>query len=606
VTGWLTVVLIVAVFRLALLWFQSSTEKESADAMSAPDRWMIRLRDRIYARDWDAFEKLEAEAWDETDRLPRDLAFPLAVQLGCLRIEYGIWREVREHVLEGLATVRANARNMPFDARRRREAEALALATLALDPAAPDPQLVAIGEEALALADDVPWTQERRGMVHAAVRMSLVRRAMKDDAAADRAATLALELCGPRDLEDAYVAASTGALEASRHYLAAGDAEKAAGWFDRAERVVTGLDTEACRVRLAYLLLVRNVELPGDPVFDEPRRRQRNETALERLKGLESDEARLLGARAHANLAGHLGADGMHRVAVQHLEEALAMLSGLTSPGASRMRVEVRLTCGRAKLAAQDPGAGHDFQLALDEAAASEQPATREMAIAAATALHPLQAALGMHAGAAETLARAAEVAASFEGEAGRVARAQVELERARATHLAGRPVDARARLRALDGSLEGEEGPAFAPLRRAAAELLGYWAFAAGDSFEAADRFELALAMDWDATPASDAERAEIEWHLATVHAQLDRFREARQLYRQSFERGRASGLPDGRFAAAQSALQLAEHSDLSAERRAWLEAALALAKLVGTPGGEELAVRVGERLRELAGGAS
>jgi tetratricopeptide (TPR) repeat protein len=227
------------------------------------------------------------------------------------------------------------------------------------------------------------------------------------------------------------------------------------------------------------------------------------------------------------------------------------------------------------------------------------------MALTAAFALQPMLVALGMHAGAAEVLSRAGQVAESLPGDRGRLALAQVALERARATHQAGRAQDARSQLRALLDGLEDEHWEGADVMLRLVVDSLGHAAFSTGDFAEAARHFERALAMDWPDLPEHDAERAELEWHLATAMVQLGRAPEARAVYARAFERGRASGLSAGRYASAQSAFQLAEQGDLTAQQKEWFTASLSLARLCGTPAGDQLSQRAGERLAELAGGA-
>src|SRR5262249_58011609 len=89
---------------------------------------------------------------------------------------------------------------------------------------------------------------------------------------------------------------------------------------------------------------------------------------------------------------------------------------------------------------------------------------------------------------------------------------------------------------------------------------------------------------------PELDAMAAMAQVNLGHALLGLERGFEARRAYEAALERGRASGLPSGRAAAANAALNLAsilEDESSDARRREWLEIARALRRSSHTPPG-------------------
>jgi len=83
-----------------------------------------------------------------------------------------------------------------------------------------------------------------------------------------------------------------------------------------------------------------------------------------------------------------------------------------------------------------------------------------------------------------------------------------------------------------------------------------------------------------------------------------LERAFEARHAYQAALERGRASGLPSGRAAAANAALNLASMLEGEIDtraRREWLEIARALGRSSHTPLGNECAAQAERALANL-----
>jgi hypothetical protein len=108
--------------------------------------------------------------------------------------------------------------------------------------------------------------------------------------------------------------------------------------------------------------------------------------------------------------------------------------------------------------------------------------------------------------------------------------------------------------------------------------------------------------------TPELDAMAAMAHVNLGHALLGLERAFEARHAYLAALERGRASGLPSGRAAASNAALNLASlHEDESGggrERRDWLEVARALGRSSHTPLGNECAAQAERALADLDGG--
>jgi hypothetical protein len=106
--------------------------------------------------------------------------------------------------------------------------------------------------------------------------------------------------------------------------------------------------------------------------------------------------------------------------------------------------------------------------------------------------------------------------------------------------------------------------------------------------------------------TPELDAMAAMAQVNLGHALLGLERGFEARHAYLAALERGRASGLPSGRAAAANAALNLASLHEGEAgtrERRDWLEVARALGRSSHTPLGQECATQAERALAELDG---
>lgn len=597
------VLVVLLVVRLAFFLFGAERERRQQRSMDLASGIGEELRGLLYRGEWARFEARERQVRAEIRSLAEGDAALLAAKLSLSLAEYGLFRSRPAAVREAVAAALEQTGRLPPTERLEFTLQGLALAGLALDPAAPDAELLRRGEEALARAGEATWRRTRVLLTQAALQLARVQRARGDRAAAVRAAERALELAGQPDLAGVRAVASSGAAEMASWLLEAGDEPEAARWFDRSEQLVSSDETPPGRRQRAFTLLARVLRMPGDRLLDAPARRARLERACEAARDLEPDADRQLFARASGELAQLHGAAGEHARAVARFGEAVARLAGLQDPVSTRMRLEARIACGLARRTAQDLGAAGDFQLAMDEAAAHADPGLRELALPAAFSLASMLAASGMHDHAGEVLDRARLVADAGPEPGRSLARARVEYERSALDRQMGRSGSARERLLAVLAAARGE-APAERMLHRVALASLGRLALVTGDAGEAAARLAEALAMAWGDDPESDAERAQLEWHLATASVQLGRPAEAREIYERAFERGRASGLREGRYAAGQAALQLAEHSGSPAERRRWYEAAAALAKLCGSSEGDALARHVADRLRARAAG--
>lgn len=600
---WVGLVLVVAFVRLLFLYFVRDRRLRQRRSLDFVQGIAAELRGLLYAGDWDGFEAREKRAWVELEALSYDDGNLVATQLSLVRAEYGVVRGGPEVVREGLDAAADNATRIPAADRREFELQAAAIAGIALDPGAPEEDFLRRGDAALAGAGEALWVRTRVLIAQAALQVARARHARGEHEAAEAATRQALVLARQPDLGEARPLASLAATEAGLRRLEAGSAAGAEEWFGIAEQILGDDATPEGRRQLAYLLVIRALRTPGDLLLDAGTRRARFERAREAARDLESADGRMLFARASDELAHILGATGEHAKAVACFAEGIARLAGLTDRDATRIRIEGRISCGQARLAAQDLGAAGEFQLAMDEAAAHEDPVIRALALPAATALGGMLANSGMHAHAAEVVERARQVAADAPADDRERLLARVDYEQAGLDRLAGRPEAARERLLGVLAAT-AKAGAAGDPLRRAALAALGRVALAAGEAEEADGRLREALAMAWDDDPQSDADRAETEWHLASAAIRLGRVAEARAIYERAFERGRASGVRDGRYAAAQSAFQLAEHADLAAEQRRWYEAAVALANLCGSSEGEALARHVERRMRARAAG--
>lgn len=561
------------------------------------------LRRLIRAGAWDDFEAREREAWSDSEALRGRDARRTATVLSLARSEYGIARGRPELVREGAEAALANAAGLPARERTEFELQARALAGIGLDPAVPEPDLLRLGGEALARAGEANGERTRSLIVQAAVQVARALRVSGDREAAEAAAAQALELARQPDLDEAPLLASVAASEAAQARLDAGEDDEAGRWFDRAEEAVRQDRSPAGRRHRGFVLLVRALRMPGDPLLDAGVRRARLEGACEAARGLDWDDGPQIFARACHELGQMDGDAGEHARAAGRFAAAVEGLAGRTDPESVQARLHNRIACGHARLAAEDLGAAGEYQLAMDEAAAREEPELRALALPAAFALAGMLISSGMLTHAGEVLDRASQVAEGSPEGVRALRLARVEFERAALDRQSGELDRARDRLRAVLAAASGE-GEDAGHLRRAALYQLGRAALSTGEAAEAAERFAAALDEAWDEEPADDAQRAEVEWHLATAHVQLARGAAARGWYERAFERGRASGLRQGRFAAAQSALQLAEHADLVAEQRRWYEAAVALASLCGSGDGEALARHAEKRMRARAAG--
>jgi hypothetical protein len=94
---------------------------------------------------------------------------------------------------------------------------------------------------------------------------------------------------------------------------------------------------------------------------------------------------------------------------------------------------------------------------------------------------------------------------------------------------------------------------------------------------------------------------------HVNSGHALLgSSVAQARHAYEAALERGRASGLPSGRAAAANAALNLAsilEDESPDEQRREWLEIARALGRSSHTPLGNECAAQADRAIARMDG---
>jgi len=107
--------------------------------------------------------------------------------------------------------------------------------------------------------------------------------------------------------------------------------------------------------------------------------------------------------------------------------------------------------------------------------------------------------------------------------------------------------------------------------------------------------------------TPELDAMASMAQVNLGHALMGLERGFDARQAYEAALERGRASGLPSGRAAAANAALNLAsllEDEVPERTRRDWYEIARALGRSSHTPLGNECAAQAERALARMDGG--
>lgn len=466
--------------------------------------------------------------------------------------------------------------------------------------------------EALDLGRDTSSQQVLGMLTQAAFNLGLLHSEAGDDERAVAHWSSALELGLRAGHPGGWDPAAVAAFNLGHHFSRRGDTEQARRMFRAVARVGepagTALGRMACAK--ASLALASFAEQEGLLGTHEAEREYQRAVRFGRDSGLaEGALAALQGALALGEraVAERRGAD-----AVEHFRGALVLAQQCEAGAAFRFALLARLRLGQALA---ETGAREDAVVQLRQVfelgRRTDEPVLQELAAQAACNLHRALAVLERwseaHALAEETLA----FTSTLDTATGRALEAAAHHALAFESMHANRPDEAIERLAEVVrlGRASGLDVGVRIALD---AQLLAGHLHRQAKRLEPAVRaFKDALSLLQDHTSADapadlDALSAMARVQLGHALLGLEREYEARQAYERALEQGRASGLPSGRAAAANAALNLASLLDGEApdERiREWYGIARALGRSSGTTLGLECAAQAERGLARMDG---
>lgn len=448
-------------------------------------------------------------------------------------------------------------------------------------------------EEALALGGDAESALLLGMLTQAAFNLGLLHSESGDDDAAAlgwrRAIDLGARTGDPSGWDPAAVAAfNLGWLQMRR-----GESDAARATLEEVGRIAEPAATPlglmaAAKAALALATLAERDGLAGE-----------SEAAAQYARGLALGgggplpEGRLAAVQCALGLAEQATRAGRSADAASRYREALVLATGCEPGDVERFAVLAELRLGQA-LAATGPReeAYARLRSAWTRGRASHESWVRELAVQAACDLHKLLCAMERWDDAATVASDAEAFASTLESGPGRALAAAATYARAYSALHGGDETGARdaiERVAALGFSSGVEAGERIA----LDAELLAGHLDRKADRLQPAlDRFRGVLARLRDREgPEADAVAAMAGVNAGHCLLALERHAEAGTAYARALERGRASGTSTGRAAAANAALNLAsvrEDDATTAQRRAWLELAIAMGRSSRTPLGD------------------
>lgn len=405
---------------------------------------------------------------------------------------------------------------------------------------------------------------------------------------------------------DARLVASASAIELGLTWASLGEFESGRAWFEKAVSILEGLGTPQVQVQMAKALLVLAQRGFRGGIEDEVKREALLERAVD--TGLKSDRTlgRVFACQAEVARGVLDSSRGMTEAAAAHYRRAAGYLDGVSGPGADEFAAQALLTLG-LELA----GAGKHaeaiaaFRQALARGRESPDFDARRHAALSAYHLHHLLLK-------PDAPGDAGPVLDTLDALVPTLVVDVRPLYVALATRCRGwqhlcekRPLDARRELERVESRSRELGTPDGWNLARQAASDLGFIAMEDLHYREAVEHLERAAAIPLGQTVSGreQADLAQVELRLARALIEVDREGEALETLQRALDRGRDSGLAEGRETAAVAAMVMGDRAEVSTgQRRRWYELAANLGQTSGSPGGRQIVDAVTERLREMA----
>jgi tetratricopeptide (TPR) repeat protein len=464
--------------------------------------------------------------------------------------------------------------------------------------------------EALDLGSDTESQQLLGMLTQAAFNLGLLQSESGEDdqavASWESALALGRRTGHPGGWDPAAVAAfNLGHLHSRR-----GDMERAKQLFEDVARVGEPSGTPLGRMACAKAALALASMADREGLLGGPESERQYARAIEFGRESELPEGALAALQATLGLGERHVHASRHAEAAAHYREALVLAARCEPGAAARFDLLARLRLGQslAELGEREEAVGL-LRRVFEVGRRMDEPALRELAGQAACNLHR---ALGSLERWEEARALADESVAftrTLDSGTGRALEAAATYAHAFQALHDGRREEALAGL--ADVVRIGRESGVDVGGRIAldAQLLTGHLHRQSGRLEDAVRAFRDAIAHVRQATaagstPELDAMASMAHVNLGHALVGLERTFEARHAYEAALERGRASGLPSGRAAAANAALNLAlmlEDEAPQQARREWYEIARALGRSSHTPLGNECATQAERALERM-----
>ncbi|HEV2105012.1 MAG TPA: hypothetical protein VGU27_04720, partial [Candidatus Eisenbacteria bacterium] len=357
----------------------------------ACERDLERLQACLAGGDWTAFEAGLGSAVRTAASLPADDRPRFLAGLELLRGEACITRGRADEAKDAFLSAIDEAGRLSGQEAAQIALRAKASLAIALDPHDPDPDLLRLGEEALASEAEVVWPTSRARLAQGALAIGRFLRSRELHARADAALAACVRIGGAFPPSLVRSMAGQAALELASHRLASGREEEARANLDHAATLLEPCADPEARVAYARVQLARAHDEANDPLVPHAARAARYRSAVAAGEASGRDEGFRLVARARLDLGFLAAAEGRHADAAAEFEAARAALGPLTDPVAALLATQADMACGEAWLAAGERGRGREaLRAAVLGGLSAAAPAARQLARQRAVGLHLL------------------------------------------------------------------------------------------------------------------------------------------------------------------------------------------------------------------------
>lgn len=464
-------------------------------------------------------------------------------------------------------------------------------------------------EEALLLGRDADGPLLLGMLTQAAFNLGLLASETGDVERAARSWEKAIELGSRAAHPSGWDPAAVAAFNLGHLYARQGEAERARATLEDVGRIAEPGGTPLGLMASAKAALALAAMADREGLFGEPEAARQYRRAVDLGRASRVPEGLLAGVQGAIALGEQSLNAGRHAESVPHYRDALELSDGCERSAVEKFVVLAELRLGQAlgETGEREPAAAM-LEMAFERGRDHAESWVRELAAQAACALHRILCALERWDDAAQAAEDAAALAAAIPTPSGRALGAAASYARSFGRLQRGDAAGAREGLDQVveDGFASGVEMGERIGLD--ALLLSGHLDRQAGRQDAALERFRNAASRLRDREgPEADAMAAMALVNAGHCLLALERHFEAAGFYRRALDRGRSSGVPTGRGAAANAALNLAalaaDEGD-DARRRELYGIASALGRSSGTPLGREVVAAAEKGLRALDAG--